>query len=190
VPFKLPEYDKAFVHFIDQTVHALARAGSPLLADLSVEESGSTASSVVDSLDGDRLDLPSEPIEFGLTMETKAVREGDFDPLYLELDSAAEELGRGLVGLFVKTMNKVTESTGNVVKGKGEFTFEMFYESLDKIEWSLTPDGELSMPVLVMHPDMAKKLPKLTPEQETALEELKRRKHEELVAGRRSRRLS
>ena len=190
MPFKLPEYDKAFKGFVHQTVHSLARARSPLLADMAVEEGGSTASSVVDSLDGAQLDLPSESIQFGISMETEAVRSGDFDPLYVELDSAAEELGRGLVGLFVKTMDKVTESTGNVVTADGKFTFEAFYEALDKREWSLTAEGELSMPNLVMHPDMVKQLPELTPEQETALEQLKRRKHEELLAGRRSRRLS
>jgi hypothetical protein len=38
MPFKLPEYDRVFIGFVDQTVHALARARSPLLADLTVEE--------------------------------------------------------------------------------------------------------------------------------------------------------
>jgi hypothetical protein len=193
VPFRLPEYDRAFNDFVHRSVHAIARARSPLLAGMPVEEEGSTASSVVDSRDAAQLDLPSESIGFGITMDVHAVRVGDFDPFHAELDSAADELGRGLVGMFVKTMDQVTESTGNVVKGEGEITFELIYEALDKMEWSLTPDGDLSMPSLVVHPDMAEKLEKLpgpTPEQESALEALKRRKHRELLAGRRSRRLS
>ncbi len=154
------------------------------------EEAGSTASSVVDTRDAAQLDLPSESIGFGITMDVQAVRGGDFGLFHAELDSAADELGKGLVRMVVRTVDQVTESTGNVVKGEGEFTFELFYEALDKMEWSLTPDGDLSIPTLVMHPDMVEKLPDLTPEQESALEALKRRKHRELLAGRRSRRLS
>lgn len=193
MPFRLPEYDRAFEDFVHRSVHALARARSPLLAGMPVEEGGSTTSSVVDSRGAAQLDLPSESVGFGITMDVQAVRAGDFDSFHAGLDSAADELGKGLVGMFVKTMDQVTESTGNVVKAEGEITFEVIYEALDKMEWSLTPDGDLSMPSLVVHPDMAAKLEKLpapTAQQESALEALKRRKHRELLAGRRSRRLS
>lgn len=189
VPFATWEYDDAVAAFVHETTHAVARARSPLLGQIAVETSGSTASSVVASRDGTTLDLPSASVGFGLTLDLRAMREADFDALATGIDLAADELGESLVGLFVENMNKVTEFTGNVVKSNG-FTFESFYEMLDKIEWSLTDEDELSMPQIVMHPDSVKELPELTPEQEQALQELHQRKHEELLAGRRRRRLS
>jgi hypothetical protein len=66
----------------------------------------------------------------------------------------------------------------------------MLYEMLDKIEWTLDENDELSTPSIVMHPDTASKLPQPTPEQVKMIEKLKARKLEELLAKRRRRRLS
>ena len=89
-------------------------------------------------------------------------------------------------------MDAVTQSTGNIVDAGGEkFSFELLVETLEKIEWSLDDEGELVMPSIIMHPDQMKKLPaEATPAQKAELDELKRRKKEELLAQRRSRRLS
>lgn len=190
MPFDLFEYDRAFTGFVHDTVNALARAQSPLLNRIAVEEAPGTASSVVDARETEPLDLPAESVGFEVTMDVEAVRQGNFESLVIELGSASEELGRQLVGMLITSLEKVTESTGNVVKTGGKFTFEHFYEMLDKIEWSLTEDDELSLPELVMNPESVKNLPEMTPEQEAAMDELKRRKHEELLARRRSRRLS
>lgn len=191
MPFDLPEYHEAFTTFIYASVNALARAQYPLLADIREEVVESAGSSVVDSRSDGRLDLPSERVGFEMGWERDDVLKGNFEALVLQLDSASGELGEKLVGMFVKTMGAVTDSTGNVVDAQGSpLTFELLYEMLDKIEYTLDDDDELEMPSLVMHPDMVKKLPKPTPEQEAALEELKQRKREELLAQRRSRRLS
>jgi hypothetical protein len=190
MPFDLSEYDRAFSGFVHDTVHELARAQSPLLSRIAVEAAPGTASSVVEARDAAPLDLPADSVGFEVTMDVEAVRQGNFDSLVIELSSASEELGRELVGMLISTLNKVTESTGNVVNAGGKFTFEHFYEMLDKIEWSLTEDDELSLPEIVLHPDSVKDLPEMTREQEATLDELKRRKHEELLARRRRRRLS
>jgi len=123
----------------------------------------------------------------------EAVRRGDIEALVAQMDLAADDLAEGLVGVLIENINKVTESTGNVVDAGGAFTFEKFYEALEMIDWSLDDDDQLSMPQLVVHPDTAEKLqalPELTAEQKAALDDLKRRKHEELLARRRRRRLS
>jgi hypothetical protein len=106
--------------------------------------------------------------------------------------AASNELGEKLLGMFFKTMDAVTESTGNIVDAGGEkFSFELLVETLEKIEWSLDDEGELVMPSIIMHPDQMKNLPaEATPAQKAELDELKRRKKEELLAQRRSRRLS
>jgi hypothetical protein len=61
---------------------------------------------------------------------------------------------------------------------------------LDKMEWQLDENDELSTPSIVMHPDTVSKLPQATPEQVKMIKELKARKLEELLARRRRRRLS
>jgi hypothetical protein len=191
VPFELPEYHEAFTAFAYSSVNALARAQSPLLGGIKEEVVESGGSTVVDSRTDERLDLSSEPVGFELEWERDDVLNGNFEALLLQLDSASLELAEKLVGMFVKTMGEVTEATGNVVNAEGSPpTFELIYDMLDKIVYSLDDDDELQMPSMIMHPDMVKKLPTLTPEQEAALDELKQRKREELLAKRRRRRLS
>jgi hypothetical protein len=190
--FQLTEYDKAFAKFLYTTANALARAQHPLLAQMRTETTERGASSVVDARDREQLDLPSELIGFEMRWDRGDVEAGNFEALLLVLDSASNDLGEKLVAQFVKTLSSVTESTGNVLHAEGKkFSFEMFVEMLEQIEWSLDDDDELSMPSLLMHPDQAKNLPSgATPEQQATLEDLKRRKKEELLAKRRRRRLS
>lgn len=190
--FQLTEYDKAFAKFLYTTANALARAQHPLLAQMRTETTESGASSVVDARDREQLDLPSELIGFEMRWDRGDVEAGNFEALLLVLDSASNDLGEKLIAQLVKTLSSVTESTGNVLHAEGKkFSFEMFIEMLEQIEWSLDDDDELSMPSLLMHPDQAKNLPSgATPEQQATLEDLKRRKKEELLAKRRRRRLS
>jgi hypothetical protein len=190
--FQLTEYDKAFAKFLYTTANALARAQHPLLAQMRTETTESGASSVVDARDREQLDLPSELIGFEMRWDRVDVEAGNFEALLLVLDSASNDLGEKLIAQFVKTLSSVTESTGNVLHAEGKkFSFEMFVEMLEQIEWSLDDDDELSMPSLLMHPDQAKNLPSgATPEQQATLEDLKLRKKEELLAKRRRRRLS
>lgn len=192
MPLELPEYDDAFAHFLYYTANALARAQHPLLAEMRTETTESGASSVVDRRDGERLDLPSDLIGFEMRWDRDDVLIGNFEALLLQLDSASNELGEKLIAKFVETVSSVTESTGNVIDAKGEkFSFEMFVEMLETIEWSLDDDDELVMPSLLMHPNQAKNLPsEATAEQRAIVDELKRRKKEELLAKRRRRRLS
>jgi hypothetical protein len=138
----------------------------------------------------DALDLPGKEIGFGLTMNVDAVRTADFDALVIEMGAASDEYASGLADLVFSSFEKVTASTGNVVDAGGQLKFEHLYEMLDKREWSLNEDDELEMPSLVMHPDTVKNLPTLTAEQDEQLAALKARKHEELLARRRRRRLS
>jgi hypothetical protein len=190
--FQLPEYDEAFVGFLYTTANELARAQHPLLAEIRTETTESGASSVVDARGGEQLDLPSELVGFEMKWDREDLLTGNVEALLLQLDSASNELGEKLVGMLVKTLTAVTESTGNVVDAGGKkFSFDLLVESLEKIEWSLDDEDELVMPSIVMHPDQMKNLPTdATPEQKAILDELKQRKREELLAERRRRRLS
>jgi len=190
--FALPEYDDAFSRFMYTTANELARAQHPLLAEIRTETAEGGGSSVVDSRDSDQLDLSSEPIGFQVRWDRDDLLSGRSEVLILQLDSAGNELGEKMVGQFLKTMNAVSESTGNKVDAGGrKFSFELLVEMLEEIEWSLDDDDEHVMPSIVMHSNQMKGLPsEATPEQKAIMEDLKRRKREELLAQRRSRRLS
>jgi hypothetical protein len=191
MPFALAAYDHAFTDFLHGSVNALARAQDPLLGEIGEEVVESGGSSVVDSRADGPLHLETERVGFEISWEREDAISGNFEALLLQLDSASQELAKKLVELLFKTLGAVTESTGNVIDAEGgPPTFELIYEMLDKIEYTLDDDGELVLPSLVMHPEMVKKLPEQTPEQEAAIEELKKRKREELLAKRRRRRLS
>jgi hypothetical protein len=189
----LPEYDAPFARFLHEAVSELARQRSPLLAQIPRETAPSAGGSVVDERDGDQLELASEPIEYGVSMNADAVRSGDFDALAVQLDSASDELAKALVGLLVANLEKITDHTGQKVDAGGKFDFEVLMESLEQIEWTLGDDGEIRLPQIVMHPDAFAKvqeLPALTADQKARFETLKARKKEEALARRRSRRLS
>jgi hypothetical protein len=163
-----------------------------ILGEMRTETAEGGASSVVDSRDAEQLDLSSELVGFELRWDRDDLLSGRSDALLLQLDAAGNELGEKMMGQFVKSLGAVTESTGNKVDAGGKkFSFELLVEMLEKIEWSLDDDDELVMPSIVMHPNQMKNLPsEATPEQEAIMDDLKRRKREELLAQRRSRRLS
>ena len=190
MPFALPEYESAFTMFMVETIQDLARSRSPILSMIEVEEQYSTVASRIRDRDGMNLDLPEQMAGFAMSIDADAVRTTDVEAFAIEADRASEALEKDLLSMVFGTISTITEATGNVVTSSGGFRFDAFYEALDTMEWSLTDDGELSLPTLVMHPDAVKKVPDPTPEQLEKIESLKQRKHEELLARRRRRRLS
>ena len=191
MPFALPDYDLACAYVISRVTKDLARASNPVLSQIKVVPMKSTVSSVVETRHDMALDLPAEPVGFELGVKAEDVRYGDFEALQVKLVEAAEGYAEQLSKLLYGSLDKVTTATGNTHDAEGgPLTFEMLYEMLDKIEWTLDENDELSTPSLVMHPDMVSKFSQPTPEQTQMIEELKARKLEELRAKRRRRRLS
>jgi hypothetical protein len=191
MPFALPDYDLACAHVISQVTKDIARASDPVLSQIKVVPMKGTVSSVVETRDDMALDLPAEPVGFELGVKAEDVRDGNFESLQVKLVEAAEGYAEQLSKMLYGSLGKITTATGNTLDAGGRpFTFEMLYEMLDKIEWTLDENDELSTPSLVMHPDMASKFSQPTPEQVKMIEELKARKLEELLAKRRRRRLS
>lgn len=193
MPFALPEYDAAFGRFFSQTMRVLAQAQSPLLAEMRfVEMPGAVGSRVRDRRGMDIVLNPGKS-STEVSSDLKAVRNGGYEQLYEAMFESADSMAEQLVGYFVESMGKVTEGTGNVVDAGGRpFGFEVFYETLEKLEFSLDENDELVMPSLIMNPADAERLrdlPPLTVEQQRMLDELKQRKREEALARRRPRRL-
>jgi hypothetical protein len=191
MPFALPDYDLACAYVISRVTKDIARASSPVLSQIKVVPMQSTVSTVVETRDAMALDLPAEPIGFELGVKAEDVRDGNFEALQVKLVEAAKGYAKQLSKLVYGTLGKITTATGNTLDAGGHpLTFEMLHEMLDKMEWTLDENDELSTPSLVMHPETASKLPQPTPEQDKMIEELKARKLEELLAKRRRRRLS
>jgi hypothetical protein len=191
MPFDLPDYDLACAHVISDVTKAIARAGDPVLSQIKVVPMTGTVSTVMEMRGEPALDLPAEPVGFEFGVKAEYVRDGNFEALQVQLVEAADEYVEQLAKMLYGSLDKITTATGNTFDAGGRPpTFEMVYEMLDKIEWTLDENDELSKPSLVMHPDMVSKLPQPTPEQEKMIEDLKARKLEELLAKRRCRRLS
>jgi hypothetical protein len=191
VLFGLPEYDQTFTRLTQELVDALAIARSPLLSQMGPPvRTSSTVGSRVRARDGVDVDLPGTEMRFQITTEAKAVLAADVEAYAQQIDAAAEQIERAMVKHLFSTMQDLTAATGNVVDAAGRPAFEALYEMLDKIEWSLTEDGGLSMPTIVGGRDTVAILESLTDEQNAAIQALQRRKHEELIARRRRRRLS
>jgi len=194
MPFALYEYNAAFGRFFSQTMRVLAQAYSPLLAEMRFIEMPGTVGSRVRDRQGMDVVLDPGNIPTEVTSDLKAVRAGDYERLYEAMYESADSMAEQLVGYFVEGMGKVTEGTGNVTDADGRpFGFDVLYETLEKLEFSVDENDELVMPSLVMHPTQAEKLRDLAPltdEQQRKLDELKERKREEALARRRRRRLS
>jgi hypothetical protein len=194
MPFALYEYDAAFSRFFGQTMRVLAQAHSPLLAEMTFVEMAGALGSRVRDRQGLDLEIAPGRTSTEITSDFKAVREGDYEHLHEAMYESADAMAEQLVGYFVESMDKVTEGTGNGVDAGGrQFGFELLYESLAKLDFSLDDNDELVMPTLVMNPADAEKLrdlPELTHEQQQMLAALKDRKREEALARRRRRRLS
>lgn len=194
MPFALYEYDAAFGRFFSQTMRVLAQAYSPLLAEMRFIEMPGTVGSRVRDRQGMDIVLDPGKISTEVTSDLKAVRAGDYERLYEAMHESADSMAEQLVGYFVEGMGKVTEGTGNVTDAGGRpFGFDVLYETLEKLEFSVDENDELVMPSLVMHPTQAEKLrdlPPLTDEQQRKLDKLKERKRKEALARRRRRRLS
>ena len=194
MPFALHEYDAAFGRFFSQTMRVLAQASSPLLGQMPFVEMPGTVGSRVRDRQGMDIVLDPGKTSTEVTSDLKAVRDADYEQLYQAMFESADAMAEQLVGYFVESIGKVTEGTGNVVDAGGRpFGFEVLYETLEKLEFSVDEKGELVMPSLVMNPADAEKLrdlPPLTDEQQRMLDDLKERKREEALARRRRRRLS
>lgn len=194
MPFALTEYGGALAQFLGDVVRDLARSRDPVLSEITFEAVPSTVGSRVQSRDGLNVELEPTQVGFQISLTDQEIRTFDLGALVMQLDDAADNYAEGLMKMWAESIGKVTEATGNVVDAGGNLTFETFYEALDKMEWpDVDEDGNQVLPSIVTHPDTAKKfgeLPDPAPEQQARLDALKRRKHEESLARRRSRRLS
>lgn len=154
--FALPDYDLACAHVISRVTKDIARASDPVLSQIKVVPMKSTVSSVLETRDDLALDLPAEPVGFELGVSAEDVRDGNFEALQVKLVESAEEYAEQLSKMLYGSLDKITTATGNTHDaGGGPLTFKMLYEMLDKIEWTLDENDELSVMDEMGHTDPA-----------------------------------
>lgn len=194
MPFAAYEYDRAFSEFFSQSMLVLAQAMSPLLAQMQFIETSGTVGSRVRDREGMDLALDPGHTLTDFATDLRAVRSADLPRLYDAMSESADSMTEQLVGFFIESLGKITEATGNITDVGGRpLGFDVLYELLERMEFSVDENDDLVMPSLLMNPaqaEQARKLPPLTEDQEQQLAELKARKRNEALARRRRRRLS
>lgn len=189
LPFDIPEYEQAFLAFFEEAIHEVASVRDPLIAEIPFEQSPGALGSVIQDQEGNDEELISDPISTRIELSRNDVIAGNIEALLLLIDSASEDLSKGLAERLFASLSTVTEATGNVVDAKDKSVYDAMIEMMETIELTLDDDGELSLPSLWMNPKTMENLPTPTPEQEARMEEIKKERLDELLARRRSRRL-
>lgn len=74
------------------------------------------------------------------------------------IESMSEQMASAVSKTIFETMGDVTRESGNVVDGKGRpISHELLIEAFSKIELGVDENGEISMPQMVLSPQIAAK---------------------------------
>ncbi len=192
--FELPEYSLAFVKFVRQGVEKLMDAKDNLWARM-------PKSPPVPSLPVSQNTLPTghvvqhEPFVVSARYETtfQDVMAFDIDSLICQIDGLAEQTLSVVMPRLFEAVGKTSDAVGNSVDARGKhFSFDIFFECMEKLEMSFDREGNPERPVFVVNPKMAEyisSLPPITEEQQKKLDDLIQRKRTEFNARKRDRKL-
>lgn len=110
------------------------------------------------------LDQGHEPIEQELQFHVDTMREGRIEEIIEILASASIEFTAKQESLFVRLITELTKAADASVDLKGEaLSFDHIIDVLSGIELSLDEDGNISQPVLMMHPETIKLFERIRP---------------------------
>jgi hypothetical protein len=145
--------------------------------------------------DDSTVEFTSVEVSAPMQVNWNDIAAGNFEPLLVSLDAAAEAHHSQLSDFFLSSLDTLTEATGNRVDAAGKSFFEYTYEMFDKIELTFEADGTLSPGfTLLVNPEtyeaMKKKEADMTQDERRKLDELMERKRQEYFARRRRRKLS
>jgi hypothetical protein len=122
------------------------------------------------------------------------ILDNDLEALARYRNTLVSGMMQELMSVIYQTVSESTEKTGNVVNAKGGgFKAEQFIEMLQKIEFGVDRDGNVSFPEIHAGPELAEKMLKELssqgPEFEKRVQEITREKSEAALkreAGRKS----
>lgn len=121
-----------------------------------------------------------EHFEVPVTVNVAELRTLVGDRLLEKIDVVAEELARKTSEHGYRVMDEAVEKAGTHLDANGQpFSRELFLEMIQKMDMTFDSSGKPEF-VLIMHPDMAKALSKVSPAWDEDAEF--KRKYEEILA--------
>lgn len=188
-PLPLHEYETACRQFFGDAVDAIATASNPIYGQIQRERVEVLARSLNTMDDGQQVSREPMLAEACMTMSIANAIEGDFSDVYVAMTETAEQILASLMPQMFSHISEICDATGNTIDGAGRDIWETLTEALESIEISFDADGNPSLPTLVMHPEAASKLADPPEGFEEQWDEIIRRKRDEWLATRRTRRL-
>lgn len=115
---------------------------------------------------------------------------GNSIKIFSSAQDVSEQMNKSITGEMIKVVSSSTEKTGNVVDGKDKPFHEALYETVEMLELPLDDNGELSMPIMMVSPDLYQKIhdkPPTDAEFDARFEDLKARKKVEAITREKNR---
>ncbi len=193
-PFALPEYTRALVKFVHEGVGRLMEAKDAVWAMIPRAEPTETIPITQNTMPSGEV-VQNNPVvmeaKFEFTYEDFC--SCNIDELAVQMDSAADQNLSVVMPHFFNVLSRSSQAAGTVFEAGGRpFSFEVFLESLQKMNMEFDKDGKPEFPKLIVNPELAKQiqaLPPITSEQQKLLDDLVDRKRKEFNARRRDRNL-
>lgn len=192
-PWRPVEYERGGVRWFNSAMYKLSVAIHPILAQL-----GSAQTRELPQPPDETTVLPPEasPLYKTMTLSHEWVASVEdvvnfrTDQFLAELYAAADDIGGQMLKGMFDHLSTVLEGTGNSIDAAGRDFFDVFIETLEKIDVPFDEEGKVQL-TIVMHPDQLTKMRErhLTPEQEVKINEILSRRREEWIASRRRREL-
>lgn len=188
--FRLPEYDLAAKTVAYTAIDELTVTHAPSLRLFPRRPVPHVAVARINVGQGPVLRLPPTSHSDGGRFDIRAVVAGRFDDLAATLDQAAQRLAKARVQYMQRSLDQLTDATGNVVRG--EPSWETLTAMLENAPVGFDDDGNPTFQIIAGPAAAAKfeDLPEPTAEQRAAWDVLMERKRNEFRARERRRRLS
>jgi hypothetical protein len=158
-----PRIKKELDDIITVRLRLLVYAGDPVLSQIgrSLQHEGDEMT--YDTLDGGTKTMDYKPIESVLSLRREDLRGLAVRDILNRIDTLAADMSRQAAKLMFDRIGEVCEASGNRVDAGGRpFTFEIFYEMLDRVQIDFDEKtAKPKMPSLVVGPAIADKLPTL-----------------------------
>lgn len=189
--FELPEYISSTGNFCYRTLIALVNAKDPILDQIENDFRDQIHSSRNTIPSGEIVESPPIQLRFEIMLKEEDVIRGSLDALFSALDEAAEKEMPMLMTELFSRFEQLCGATGSRIDAAGQhFNFDLMLDALEKIQIDFDANGKPQLPILVMHPDMARSLPTPTQNDEDRLKALIERKRCEFYARQHHRKLS
>ena len=187
--FSLPEYDQAFLAFVNGTVQSLAAAKDPVLVTVPRARPGRLYHPR-NSIAGEQQPLDSQPVTVRSVLELRTVdiESCDDQALVAALDHQAEEYVASIMPQLFAALGRASEAVGTSFNAGGRpLSAEVVAEALERMEIDFNDDGSPRLPSIVV--GEGTQLPEDTPEGRRMIDDVIARKREQFFAQRRHREL-